>query len=93
MTSYCVNLTAMSSFLLYVQKIQKKKKKMKTLAVTYFQAKNVFFFLEKGCFPPVCLISHSATCIDLGEIIIYVCNATVVPLSFKKTLDQTQGGI
>lgn len=71
---------------------KKKKKKVKTLAVTYFQAKNVFF-LEKRCFPPVCLISHSATCIDLGKIVIYVCNATVVPLSFKKTGVQTLGGI
>ena len=70
----------------------KKRKKNENFSSDLFSSKKCFF-LEKRCFPPVCLISHSATCIDLGKIVIYVCNATVVPLSFKKTGDQTLGGI
>ena len=59
--------------------------------MTYFQAKNAFFI--KRCFQPVCFISHSATCINLGEIMIYVSNVKVVSLSYKKTGDQMLGGI
>ena len=95
MTSYCVNLTAINSvelFFIVHSKNPPKKNFMKTEAVTYFQAKNPLF-LEKRCFPPVYLISHCATCMDLGEIMMYVCNATVASLSFKKTGDQTLGGI